>query len=93
VPGLWNKAPLAPKIAAVAAGSFRRKDPPAICGTGYVVECLTRLRLRPTSYTWSGETIRLRSREQAGCDRIAPIGIAKAISWSPEGPPNDRSRP
>jgi ADP-ribosylglycohydrolase len=40
VPGLWNEIPLAPKIAAVAAGSFTQKDPPAIRGTGYVVDCL-----------------------------------------------------
>lgn len=40
VPGLWTEAPLAPKIAAVAAGSFKAKDPPAIRGTGYVVDCL-----------------------------------------------------
>jgi len=32
--------PLAPRIADVAAGSFKKKDPPAIRGTGYVVECL-----------------------------------------------------
>jgi len=38
--GLWKEAPLAPKIAAVAAGSFREKGPPAIRGTGYVVDCL-----------------------------------------------------
>jgi ADP-ribosyl-[dinitrogen reductase] hydrolase len=40
VPGLWNETPLAPKIAAVAAGSFNAKGPPGIRGTGYVVECL-----------------------------------------------------
>jgi len=40
VPGIWNEVPLAPKIAAVAAGSFKAKDPPAIRGTGYVVDCL-----------------------------------------------------
>ncbi len=40
VPGLWDEAPLAPKIAAVAAGSFKVKDPPAIRGRGYVVDCL-----------------------------------------------------
>jgi ADP-ribosylglycohydrolase len=34
VPGIWNEVPLAPKIAAVAAGSFRTKDPPAIRGAG-----------------------------------------------------------
>jgi ADP-ribosyl-[dinitrogen reductase] hydrolase len=37
---LWNEAPLAPKITAVAAGSFKVKDPPAIRGTGYVVDCV-----------------------------------------------------
>jgi len=40
VPGLWTKAPLAPKITAVAADSFKVKAPPAIRGTGYVVDCL-----------------------------------------------------
>ena len=40
VPGLWTESPLAPKIAAVAAGSFTAKEPPAIRGTGYVVDCL-----------------------------------------------------
>jgi hypothetical protein len=40
VPGLWTEPPLAPKIATVAAGSFKAKDPPAIRGTGYVVDCL-----------------------------------------------------
>jgi ADP-ribosyl-[dinitrogen reductase] hydrolase len=39
-PGLWEKDPLAPKVAAVAAGSFQLKDPPAIRGTGYVVNSL-----------------------------------------------------
>ncbi|WXJ86350.1 ADP-ribosylarginine hydrolase Tri1 [Moorella humiferrea] len=40
VPGLWREAPLTPKIAAVAAGSFKRRNPPEIKGTGYVVDCL-----------------------------------------------------
>ncbi len=40
VPGLWDDAPLAPEVAAVAAGSFKRRQPPAIRGTGYVVESL-----------------------------------------------------
>jgi ADP-ribosylglycohydrolase len=40
VPGLWEKAPLAPKIAAVAAGSFKVKEPPTVVGSGYVVESL-----------------------------------------------------
>ena len=38
--GLWDEAPLAPRIAEVASGSFRRREPPAIRGTGYVVESL-----------------------------------------------------
>jgi ADP-ribosylglycohydrolase len=36
----WLKEPLDEKIAAIAAGSFKRKDPPAIRGSGYVVHCL-----------------------------------------------------
>jgi ADP-ribosylglycohydrolase/ADP-ribose pyrophosphatase YjhB (NUDIX family) len=40
VDGLWTTAPLSAKVAAVAAGSFHAKNPPAIRGTGYVVECL-----------------------------------------------------
>jgi ADP-ribosyl-[dinitrogen reductase] hydrolase len=39
---LWSVLPdgLSPEVAAVAAGSFRRKQPPEIRGTGYVVESL-----------------------------------------------------
>ena len=40
VDGLWERSPLAEKIAAVADGSFRHRDPPDIRGTGYVVESL-----------------------------------------------------
>ncbi|MYC74078.1 MAG: ADP-ribosylglycohydrolase family protein, partial [Gemmatimonadetes bacterium] len=40
VEGLWDEAPLAPKIAAIAAGSFKVKQPPEIRGTGYVVDTL-----------------------------------------------------
>jgi ADP-ribosylglycohydrolase len=40
VASLWDAQPLAPKIHAVASGSFRRREPPAIRGTGYVVESL-----------------------------------------------------
>lgn len=39
-PGLWEASPLAPRVAAVADGSFQRKQPPEIRGTGYVVDCL-----------------------------------------------------
>jgi ADP-ribosylglycohydrolase len=38
--GAWTEAPLCPEIAAVAGGSFQRKQPPAIRGTGYVVDAL-----------------------------------------------------
>lgn len=40
VPGLWEREPLVPKIAAIAAGSFKRKAPPEIVGGGYVVHSL-----------------------------------------------------
>ena len=40
VPGLWEKVPLAPKINAIANGSFKLKDPPQIVGAGYVVDSL-----------------------------------------------------
>lgn len=40
VPGLWERAPLAPAIAEVAAGSFRDREPPEIVGSGYVVRSL-----------------------------------------------------
>lgn len=35
-----GESPLAPRIAEIAAGSFHAKEPPAIRGTGYVVESL-----------------------------------------------------
>ncbi len=37
---LWEKVPLAPKVAAVAAGSYHLKEPPQVRGTGYVVDSL-----------------------------------------------------
>lgn len=40
VPGLWEARPLAPRIAEVAAGSFKERQPPEIRGTGYVVQAL-----------------------------------------------------
>jgi ADP-ribosyl-[dinitrogen reductase] hydrolase len=39
-PGCWDEHPLAPEIAAIATGSFRTKQPPAIRGTGYCVDAL-----------------------------------------------------
>jgi ADP-ribosyl-[dinitrogen reductase] hydrolase len=38
--GYWDEHPLAVEIDNVAAGSFRHKEPPAIKGTGYVVQSL-----------------------------------------------------
>lgn len=40
VPGYWDEHPLAPRIAEIAAGSFKHRNPPAIKGTGYVVKSL-----------------------------------------------------
>ena len=40
VPGYWAERPLVPEIDAVAAGSFREREPPAIRGRGYVVASL-----------------------------------------------------
>jgi ADP-ribosylglycohydrolase len=40
VPGLWSREALTPAIAAIAAGSFREREPPEIQGTGYVVRSL-----------------------------------------------------
>jgi ADP-ribosyl-[dinitrogen reductase] hydrolase len=40
VPNAWDRQPLAGEIANVAAGSFAVKRPPAIRGTGYVVDAL-----------------------------------------------------
>lgn len=40
VPGIWQERPLAPRIAAIAAGSFKRRMPTEVRGTGYVVDSL-----------------------------------------------------
>ena len=40
VPGLWDEMPLTAEVDAVAAGSFRQKEPPDIQGSGYVVRSL-----------------------------------------------------
>jgi ADP-ribosylglycohydrolase len=40
VAGLWQDAPLTPRIDGIAAGSFKVKHPPEIRGTGYVVDAL-----------------------------------------------------
>jgi ADP-ribosylglycohydrolase len=40
VSGYWEESPLVPEIEEVAAGSFKRREPPEIQGTGYVVKSL-----------------------------------------------------
>jgi ADP-ribosylglycohydrolase len=40
VEGLWNQMPLCHEIDEVAGGSFKRKEPPQIVGSGYVVKAL-----------------------------------------------------
>ena len=38
--GLWDREPLHPRVAEVASGSFHRREPPRIAGTGFVVQSL-----------------------------------------------------
>ena len=38
--GIWKESPLTPKIAHIASGSFKQKNPPQIRGIGYVFESL-----------------------------------------------------
>jgi ADP-ribosyl-[dinitrogen reductase] hydrolase len=38
--GYWQECPLAPEVDEVAAGSFQRRNPPFIQGSGYVVRSL-----------------------------------------------------
>ena len=40
VSGLWDQAPLAAAIDAIASGSYKRRNPPEIRATGYVVASL-----------------------------------------------------
>lgn len=39
-PGYWQARPLHPEVEEVARGSYKRRDPPAIQGRGYVVRTL-----------------------------------------------------
>ena len=39
-PNMWDQAPLTLKIEEIASGSFKKKNPPTIRGTGYVVSSL-----------------------------------------------------
>lgn len=38
--GLWDDCPLCPEIDEIAGGSFKRRQPPEILGSGYVVKSL-----------------------------------------------------
>lgn len=40
VPGLWDRNPLCAEIDEIASGSFKRKEPPEIVGSGFVVKSL-----------------------------------------------------
>ncbi|MDX1944025.1 MAG: ADP-ribosylglycohydrolase family protein [Pirellulaceae bacterium] len=40
LPGYWSQHPLCPEIDAIAAGSFKVRQPPEIAGTGFVVRSL-----------------------------------------------------
>ncbi len=40
LPDYWNRNPLAHRIAEIARGSFKQKQPPEIKAGGYVVDCL-----------------------------------------------------
>ncbi|MDO8691444.1 MAG: ADP-ribosylglycohydrolase family protein [Dehalococcoidia bacterium] len=40
VPGYWERRPLAPEIAEIAGGSFKRRNPPEIRGSDHVVKSL-----------------------------------------------------
>jgi ADP-ribosylglycohydrolase len=40
VPSIWQQSPLHPLIAQIATGSFKRRNPPEIQGSGYVVASL-----------------------------------------------------
>jgi ADP-ribosyl-[dinitrogen reductase] hydrolase len=52
-PGLWEERPLTPEVDEVARGSFKRKEPPEIQGTGYVVRSLEAALWRSTGATLS----------------------------------------
>lgn len=40
IEGVWSREPLSGKIAQVASGAFKDRNPPGIRGTGYVVDAL-----------------------------------------------------
>ena len=64
VEGLWDSSPLDEKIAEVARGSFKAKEPPDIAGTGYVVKSLE-------AALWAFHTTKT---YKAGCLAAANLG-------------------
>jgi ADP-ribosyl-[dinitrogen reductase] hydrolase len=64
VPGLWEREPLCTEVREVAQGSFRRRKPPEICGSGYVVRTLE-------AALWAFDHT---DDFRAGCLRIVNLG-------------------
>jgi len=64
VEGLWQSSPLDDKIAEVAEGSYKEREPPDIAGTGYVVKSLE-------AALWAFDTT---ETYQAGCLAAANLG-------------------
>lgn len=60
----WKKSPLHPEIAAIAEGSFKRRQPPAIRGAGFVVPSLE-------AALWAFHTT---DNFRAGCLAAANLG-------------------
>src|ERR1700757_898149 len=40
IPGYWDENPLVAQIGEIASGSFKRREPPVIAGSGYVAKSL-----------------------------------------------------
>jgi len=54
IPGYWENFPLVPSIEEIALGSFKRRNPPEIKGSGYVVKSLEAALWA----LWHGKTFR-----------------------------------
>lgn len=86
--GLWESAPLCPEIAAVAAGSFRDKEPPEIRGTGYVVDSLEAALWAFNRATSFEEAILLAANLGDDADTTAAVvGQLAGAYWGEEGIP------
>ena len=64
VPGLWERNPLCAEIDDIARGAFRRRTPPEIRGTGYVVHTLE-------AALWAFDRAR---NFRDGCLRVVNLG-------------------